>query len=118
MQRSGNMQRKDRNDLLHMRTHLGKHMSQCVCWIAWALVGCSSEAPSSKPFVRIILGPGVTQADADRFEAAPPASDTAAAPTIDYPLAQAVMPLNAFAPKPMWTPHHTPSADDIYRIRL
>ncbi len=66
-----------------------------------------------------VLGPGVTDADVTRFNAATPSSDASMSPTIDYPLSGAVMPMNVYPPKVMWTPHHAGAgATDLWRVRL
>lgn len=68
---------------------------------------------------RVVLGPGVTMADVDRFRGAMLASDEATTrPVIDYPLQGAVMPRNVYPPNVMWTPRHAASPMDLYRVRL
>lgn len=68
---------------------------------------------------REVFSEGVTPAERDRMDAAGPAPDAATtAATVDYPLEGAVMPLNVFPPRVMWTPRHTASPTDVYRVRL
>ena len=56
----------------------------------------------------------VDAATITRIEAATPGTE--AAPSLVYPLDQAVMPQNVFAPNVQWTP--TGAATDVFRIRL
>jgi hypothetical protein len=68
---------------------------------------------------RTVLGPGVMPTDPTRFAHAPMSSDATMAPTVDYPLTNAVMPRNVFPPRVMWTPHHaSPAATDLYNVHL
>lgn len=65
-------------------------------------------------------GDGVTDADVMRFATAMPvASPMATIPTIDYPLAEAVMPRNVRPPLVMWTARNPMSAPvELVRVRL
>jgi WD40-like Beta Propeller Repeat len=61
---------------------------------------------------------GVTDADRVVFEMLRPTGVAAEVPTIDYPLARAVLPQNVYPPLFQWTPRHTVRPDDVYRVRL
>ena len=61
----------------------------------------------------VMLGDGVTASDPDGFDAATASTDAASAPSVDYPLAGAVMPRNVYPPNVMWTPHHSAGAGDL-----
>ncbi len=67
----------------------------------------------------VVLGTGVSPSDTDVFAGGAPSTDASAAPAVDYPLADAVMPRNAYPPNVMWTPHHpAPAAEDLWHVSL
>ena len=61
---------------------------------------------------------GVTEADQMTLDRTPATGAAAEVPAIDYPLARAVFPQNAFPPLVQWTPRHRAQATDVYRVRL
>lgn len=64
------------------------------------------------------LGHGATAGDRDLINNAP-SGGTGVGPGVDYPLANAVMPRNVFAPDVQFTARHpSPAASDVYRVRL
>lgn len=67
---------------------------------------------------RRILGMNVTDDAVTAFESATDSADAARKPRINYPLANAVMPLNVYPPRIQWTPQGRTAGTDLWRVRL